>query len=218
MTNASHRILLADDHALVRQGLRMILDAEPDLTVVAEACDGMDALDTAAAVDFDLAILDVSMPRLTGLQAARELTRHKPGASVLVLSMHSNEQYLCEAARAGAAGYVLKSAVDHELADACRAALAGDGFVCPNEVDEEVRKRVDAAAAGIEDDRQQLSSRELEVLRLIAEGRSGRQIADALYISEKTVDRHRANIFDKLGMRDRVELTLYAVRTGLIEA
>jgi DNA-binding NarL/FixJ family response regulator len=210
----SARILLADDHALVRQGLRMILDAEPDLVVAAEACDGIEALEAAA--DADLAILDVSMPRLTGLQVARELSRRAPATPALMLSMHANEQYLCEAARAGAAGYVLKSVVDRELVAACRAALEGGDFVCPSAAGPELRRRI--AAAGVGDDNGQLSTRELEVLRLIAEGHSGREIAELLFISEKTVDRHRANIFDKLGMRDRVELTRYAIRTGLIEA
>ena len=214
---APTRILLADDHALVRRGLRMILDAEPNLTVAVEAADGIEAVEAAAGTDLDLAVLDISMPRMTGLQATRELRRRDPAVVVLLLSMHANEQYLCEAARAGAAGYVLKSAVDKELVETCRSALCGGDFVCPSVLDEATRARVTAIAAGGEGDAELLTARELEVLGLIAEGASGREIADALFISEKTVDRHRANIFDKLGLRDRVGLTRYAIRSGLIE-
>lgn len=212
------RILLADDHALVRHGVRMILEGDSDFTVVAEAGDGLEAIDAASGTSADLALLDVTMPRMTGLQATRELRRRHPDLAVVLLSMHAHEQYLYEAVRAGAAGYVLKSAVDHELVDACRLAMAGGGFVCPNSVDESVRARVAAVADGDHDAPNLLSVRELEVLRLIAEGTSGREVADTLFISEKTVDRHRANIFGKLGVRDRVELTRYAIRTGLIEA
>ena len=211
------RILLADDHALVRRGLRMILEAESDMSVAIEAGDGIEAVDAATDGAIDLAVLDVSMPRMTGLQATRELRRRHPELVVLLLSMHANEQYLCEAVRAGAAGYVLKSAVDKELVEACRAAIRGGNFACPSALDEATRARVEAVAEGDDGDSGSLSSRELEVLRLIAEGTSGREIAEALFISEKTVDRHRANIFDKLGMRDRVELARYAIRSGLIE-
>lgn len=211
------RVLLADDHALVRHGLRMILEAEPDFIVAREASDGVDAVEAAATTDIDLAVLDVSMPRMTGLQAARQLRRLQPGVAVLLLSMHANEQYLCDAVRAGAAGYVLKSAVDRELMDACRSSLRGGGFLYPSATDESTRLRIEATAEGATGDASSLSPRELEVVRLIAEGASGRDIADVLFISEKTVDRHRANIFDKVGMRDRVELARYAIRMGLIE-
>ena len=211
------RVLLADDHALVRHGLRMILEAEPDFIVACEASDGVDAVEAAATSDIDLAVLDVSMPRMTGLQAARQLRRLQPGVAVLLLSMHANEQYLCDAVRAGAAGYVLKSAVDRELTDACRSSLLGGGFLYPSGTDEFARLRIEASAEGGTGDVSSLSARELEVVRLIAEGASGRDIADTLFISEKTVDRHRANIFDKVGMRDRVELARYAIRMGLIE-
>jgi DNA-binding NarL/FixJ family response regulator len=212
------RILLADDHALVRRGVRMILDAEPDLSVVAEAGDGFAAVEAADATGVDIALLDVSMPRMTGVQAARELRRRKPGVAVVLLSMHASEQHLCEALRAGATGYVLKSAVDRELVDACRESVTGDRFVWPSAVDAAARARVEAATAGDGGDPGALSTRELEVLRLIADGASGREIAGELFISEKTVDRHRANIFGKLGVHDRVELTRHAIRTGLIEA
>jgi DNA-binding NarL/FixJ family response regulator len=213
------RILLADDHALVRRGLKLVLDCEPDLEVVAEASDGAAAVERAAAEPgLDLAILDVAMPLMTGLQAAAELHRRRPELPVLMLSMHENEQYLCEAARAGASGYVLKSAVDQDLVEACRSALRGSEFVCPPRVGEQVRERVARAAAGEAGAADPLSAREKQVVKLIAEGYSGREIGDVLCISEKTVDRHRANVFAKLALRDRLDVARYAIRTGLVEA
>ena len=210
------RVLLADDHTLVRRGLRMILEAEPDLRVVAEAGDGAAAVDAAAEVD--LAVLDVSMPRMTGLQAAAEISRRHSSVRSVVLSMHSNEQYLCEAAAAGASGYVLKSAVDEELVSTCRAAAQGTEFVFPRGIPEAVRERVQRAAAGDGVGSGPLSEREREVLKLIAEGYTGQQIASMLVISEKTVERHRSNLLEKLALRDRVDLTRYAIRVGLVEA
>jgi DNA-binding NarL/FixJ family response regulator len=210
------RVLLADDHTLVRRGLRMILEAEPDLQVVAEAGDGAEAVQ--AAMGADLAVLDVSMPRMTGLQAAAEIGRKHPSVRCVLLSMHSNEQYLCEAAQSGASGYVLKSAVDEELVSTCRAASQGEGFVFPQGISDAVRERVERAAAGGEFASGPLSEREREVLKLIAEGYTGQQIASMLFISEKTVDRHRSNLLEKLALRDRVDLTRYAIRSGLVEA
>jgi DNA-binding NarL/FixJ family response regulator len=216
-TTTRTRVLLADDHTLVRRGLRMILEAEPDLEVVAEAGDGAEAVRVAG--EADLAVLDVSMPRMTGLQAAAEIGRRYPDVRCVLLSMHSNEQYLCEAAQAGAEGYVLKSAVDEELVSTCRAASSrGAGFVFPHGTPEAVRERVERAAAGDATSMGPLTEREREVLKLIAEGHSGQQIASMLYISEKTVDRHRSNLLEKLGLRDRVDLTRYAIRIGLVEA
>jgi DNA-binding NarL/FixJ family response regulator len=206
------RILLADDHAVVRRGLRLVLDAEPDLQVVAEAGDGREAVDAALREPVDLAVLDVSMPRLTGLQAARELSGRRPELRTLILSMHDNEEYLFEALRAGASGYVLKTAADHDLIEACRAAVRGEPFLYPGAVTALVREFLDSGAPG-----DPLTARELEVVKLIAEGYRSRAIADELVISEKTVERHRSNILEKLGMRDRVELTRYAIRRGLIE-
>jgi DNA-binding NarL/FixJ family response regulator len=213
---ASTRVLLADDHTLVRRGLRMILEAEADLQVVAEAGDGAEAVRVAG--EADLAVLDVSMPRMTGLQAAAEIARKHPDVRCVMLSMHSNEQYLCEAVQAGAQGYVLKSAVDEELVSTCRAASTVTGFVFPHGTDPAVRERVERAAAGDATTSGPLSEREREVLKLIAEGYSGQQIAALLYISEKTVERHRSNLLEKLDLRDRVDLTRYAIRIGLAEA
>jgi DNA-binding NarL/FixJ family response regulator len=208
-------LLLADDHAMVRRGLRLILDAEADLEVVAEAGDGAEAVEQALRTDIDLAILDVSMPKLTGLQAAREITRQRPDVRILMLSMHDNEEYLFEALSVGASGYVLKSAVDQDLVGACRAALRGEPFLYPGAVTSLIRHHLERRRE--EPDHDPLSPREQEVVKLIAEGLSGREIAELLQISPRTVERHRANLLDKLGLQDRVEVTRYAIRRGLIE-
>jgi DNA-binding NarL/FixJ family response regulator len=211
------RILLADDHALVRRGVRLILDGEPDMQVVAEAGDGAEAIAKARSQDVDLAILDVTMPRLTGLQAARELSRVRPELRILILTMHDNEQYFFEALRAGAAGYVLKSVADRDLVEACRAAMRGEPFLYPGAVSALIRNYLDRARQGEEGPDNVLTPREEEILKLVAEGHSSKAIADTLVISVKTVERHRANMLQKLGMRDRLELTRYAIRAGLIE-
>jgi DNA-binding NarL/FixJ family response regulator len=211
------RILLADDHTVVRNGLRLVLDAEPDLHVVAEAGDGAEAVERALADDIDLAILDITMPRMSGLQAAHELARRKPDLRVLILSMHDSEQYLYEALRAGAAGYVLKSVADRDLVEACRAAMRGEPFLYPGAVRALIRDYLERARAGEAVREDPLTPRELEIVQLIAESRTSKDIAELLTISEKTVERHRANILDKLGLRDRVQLTRYAIRRGLID-
>jgi DNA-binding NarL/FixJ family response regulator len=211
------KILLADDHALVRRGLRLILDAQPDLEVVAETGDGAEAVKCGLSMDVDLAILDIAMPRMTGLQAARELQQRRPGLRILVLSMHESEQYLYEALRAGASGYVVKRAADRDLVEACRATMRGEPFLYPAAVTALVADSLRRARSG-EEPRDPLTPRETEVIKLVAESYTNQQIADALVISEKTVERHRANILEKLGMRDRVELTRYAIRNGLVEA
>jgi DNA-binding NarL/FixJ family response regulator len=211
------RILLADDHALVRNGLRMVLDAQPDLEVVAEAGDGAEALDTALREDVDVAILDIAMPRMTGLHAARELNRRRPAIRVLILSMHENERYLYEALKAGASGYVVKTVADRDLVQACRAALRGEPFLYPGAMSALIRDYLHRARNDQPVREDPLTPRELEVVKLIAEGHSSKQIAETLVISAKTVERHRANVLEKLGMRDRVDLTRYAIRRGLVE-
>jgi DNA-binding NarL/FixJ family response regulator len=211
------RILVADDHPIVLRGLRMVLDAQPDLQVVAEATDGDEAVERALSEDVHLAILDISMPRMTGLQAAREITRRKPDVRVLMLSMHDNEQYLFEAIRVGASGYVLKSAVDRDLVEACRAAMRGEPFLYPGAVRALMREYLDRARAGEAVSGEMLTPREEEIVKLIAEAHTNDEIAEMLVISKKTVERHRANILEKLGMRDRVELTRYAIRRGLVQ-
>ncbi len=211
------RIVLADDHALVRSGIRRVLEAEPDLVVVGEAADGAEAVQVVRETRPDLAVLDVSMPRLTGLQAAREIARRRPEVRMLMLSMHDNEQYFFSALRAGANGYVLKSAADEDLVTACRAAMRGEPFLYAGVAGTLVRDYLDRLRRGERLPAAVLTEREDQVVKLIAEGHSNREIAGALVISPKTVERHRANIMAKLGMRDRVDLTRYAVRAGLIE-
>jgi DNA-binding NarL/FixJ family response regulator len=211
------RILLADDHTLVRGGLKMLLDSEPDLAVVAEADDGATALEAAIREEIDLAILDVSMPRLTGLQVAGELHQRRPDLRTLMLSVHDNEQYFFEALKAGASGYVLKSAANRDLIEACRAAMRGEPFIYPAAASALVRDYLERAARGEEVPTDPLTPRELEVTKLIAEGLTSEEVAQTLMIAKNTVDRHRDNILEKLGMRNRVELTRYAIKRGLVE-
>lgn len=216
MTSAT-RILLADDHVLVRRGVRLILDNEPDLSVVAEAGDGAEAVEMAQDEQPDLAILDIAMPRLTGLQAARQLTRLLPDLRILILTMYDNEQYLFEALKSGASGYVLKSVADRDLVEACRAAVRGEPFLYPGAVTSLIRSYLDRAGQGEPVPERAITDREEEILKLVAEGHSSKEIADLLVISIKTVERHRSNLMAKLGMKDRLELTRYAIRAGLIE-
>jgi DNA-binding NarL/FixJ family response regulator len=202
---------------MVRQGLRLVLDAEPDFTVVAEAGDGLAALDRGTRDDIDLAVLDVAMPGKTGLRVARELVRRRPALRVVMLSMYDHEEYVLEALRSGASGYVLKSMADRDLVTACRAAMEGDAFLQPGEGAALVRARLERATADVPPSADPLTPRERDVLKLIAEAHTSKEIAEALVVSVKTVESHRANILAKLGMRDRVELTRYAIRRGLVE-
>jgi DNA-binding NarL/FixJ family response regulator len=217
MTPLKTRILVADDHPIVLRGLKTVLNAQPDCEVVAEASDGEEAVALALTEDIHLAILDISMPRKTGLQAAREITHRKPEVRVLMLSMHDNEQYLFEAIKVGAAGYVLKSAVDRDLVEACRAAMRGEPFLYPGAVRALMREYVERARAGDVLRGELLTPREEEIVKLVAEAHTNEEIGELLFISKKTVERHRANILEKLGMRDRVELTRYAIRRGLVQ-
>jgi DNA-binding NarL/FixJ family response regulator len=211
------RVLLADDHVVVRNGLRLVLDSVPDLEVIAEAGDGDEAVRQGLNEDIDLAVLDVSMPRMTGLQAARELSRRRPELRILMLSMHDNEQYFFEALKAGASGYVLKSAANRDLIEACRATMRGEPFLYPAAVTAVVRDYLERARDGEETPSDPLTPRESEVVKLIAEGHTSEEIAQALVISPKTVERHRSNSLEKLGLRNRVDLTRYAIRRGLVE-
>jgi DNA-binding NarL/FixJ family response regulator len=210
-------VLVADDHAVVREGLKAVLEREPDLKVVAEAHDGAQAVESAIADEIHLAILDIAMPRLTGLQAAREISRRRPDTRILILSMYDKEQYFFEALTAGASGYVLKRAADRDVVDACRKALRGEPFIYPATLRSLMRRYLRAVERGAGPGRGPLTAREEEIVKLIAEGRSSLEIAELLVISPKTVDRHRANILEKLAMHDRVELTRYAIREGLVE-
>jgi DNA-binding NarL/FixJ family response regulator len=211
------RVLLADDHAVVRSGLRAVLDSEPDIEVVAEAENGTEAIEKALANKVDLAILDVSMPRLTGLQATAELLRRRPGVRVLILSVHDSEQYFFEALKAGASGYVLKTAANRDLVEACRASMRGEPFLYPGAVTALIRDYLERARRGEAVPEDPLTARELQIVKLIAEGLTSDEIAETLVISRKTVDHHRSRILDKLGMRNGAELTRYAIRRGLIE-
>jgi DNA-binding NarL/FixJ family response regulator len=217
MTPLKTKILIADDHPVVVRGLRIVLDAQPDLEVAAEAGDGDEAVRRALTEDVQLAVLDISMPGRTGLQAAREITQRRPGLRVLMLSMHDNEQYLFEAMAAGASGYVLKSAVDRDLVEACRATMRGEPFLYPDGIRALMREHLERVRAG-ETRRDLLTPREEEVVTLVAHARTNDEIGALLGISKKTVERHRENVLEKLGMRDRVELTRYAIRRGLVAA
>jgi len=209
------RVLIADDHGIVRSGLTLLIDRQADMQVTAEAQDGIEAVERGLREDVDLAILDVAMPRRTGLQAARELARRRPEMRILMLSMHDLEDYCFQALKAGASGYVLKTVADRELVEACRAAMRGEPFLSPPTVRALMRAYVDDPSATLEGG---LTPREQEVAKLVAEAHTTEQIARLLVISPKTVERHRENILAKLGMRDRVELTRWAIRHGLVEA
>jgi DNA-binding NarL/FixJ family response regulator len=211
------RIVLADDHAMVRRGLRMVLEAEPDMAVVGEADDGAEAVKLALDTDADLVVLDVAMPRMTGLQAAAELKQRRPELRTLMLSMYDSEQYFFEALKAGASGYVLKSAADRDLVEAVRAAVRGEPFLYPAAVSALIRDYLDRASQGEATPSDPLTPRELEIVKLVAEGHTTDEIASTLVISKRTVEHHRSHILEKLGMRDRVELARYAIRRGLVE-
>lgn len=208
------RLLVADDHGVVRGGLKLLLDRQPDMEVVAEAADGAEAVSEALRHRPDLCVLDVSMPKLTGLQATREIKAQAPDMHVLVLSMHDDERYLFEALKAGAGGYVLKTEADHDLVDAVRAVSRGEPFLTNAGQRRLVREWLADPESGPSEP---LTPREQEVLKLIAEAHTNREIGEILHLSEKTVESHRGNLLRKLGMRDRVELVRYAIRRGLVE-
>jgi DNA-binding NarL/FixJ family response regulator len=206
------RVLIADDHGIVRSGLRLLLEAQSDIAVVAEAADGAEARELALRERPDLAILDVKMPKLTGLQATREIREQAPEVAVLILSMHDDERYLFEALKAGASGYVLKTQADTDLIDAVRAVERGEPFLTPEAQRSLIKDVLERGSSG-----EELTPREEEIVKLVAEAHTTKEIAGILHLSEKTVENHRANAMRKLGMRDRVELVRYAIRRGLIE-
>jgi DNA-binding NarL/FixJ family response regulator len=208
------RILLADDHEVVRRGLKLLLESEPDLRVTSEAGDGPSAVRQAVRDEVDVAVLDLSMPGMSGLQATREIARLRPSVRVIILSMHSNESYLREAMRAGASGYVLKSDGGHSLVAACRAAARGQNVGAPLN---RARPAAPAMEREAEASAEQLTAREAQILSLIADGHTTREIAGLLVISPRTVDRHREKLARKLNLRNRVELTRFALRQNLVE-
>jgi DNA-binding NarL/FixJ family response regulator len=205
------RILLADDHAVVRRGLRMVLESEPDLHVVCEAGNGSEAVREALENEIDLAVLDITMPEMGGLEAAREISLRRPQVRIVMLSVHDEDQYIAQAMRAGAHGYVRKSAADHDLLRACRAVTQQRGFFEPP------GHRGQRAARELDATSRLLTPREAEILALVAHGHSAREIAKLLVISHRTVERHRENLMRKLGAHTTAELTRHAVRLGLIE-
>lgn len=207
------RIVIADDHGIVRSGIRLLLERQEDIEVVAEAADGIEARDTVVRERPDLAILDVKMPGLTGLQATREIKAQAPEVSILILSMHDDDRYLFEALRAGASGYVLKSQADTDLLAAIRSVERGEPFLSPAAQQALIRDVLERGDEAESD----LTPREEEIVKMVAEANTSREIAQMLHLSEKTVENHRANAMKKLGMRDRVELVRYAIRQGLIE-
>jgi len=209
------RLLIADDHGIVRGGLRLLLDRQPDMEVVAEAGDGVEAVQMALRERPDVCVLDVSMPRMTGLQATVEIRSHAPDIIVLLLSMYDDERYLFEALQAGAAGYILKQEADTALVEAVRAVVRGEPFMT-NAAEKSLLR--DWMADDSTGPSEPLTLREREVLKLIAEAYTNKAIGETLHLSEKTIESHRANLMRKLEMRDRVELVRYAIRRGLIEA
>jgi len=208
------RVLIADDHGVVRSGLTLLIDRQVDMEVAAEAQDGIEAVERVLQVRPDVAVLDVSMPRLTGLHAARQIRDHTEDIQVLMLSMHDDEAYFFDALEAGASGYVSKRGADDDLIDAIRTVAGGRTFLNSRTQQTLMRKWLED---GVTERPDELTPRELEITKLIAEAFTNRQIAETLHLAEKTVESHRANVLGKLGMRDRVELVRYAIRRGLVE-
>ncbi|MEW5960777.1 MAG: response regulator transcription factor, partial [Chloroflexota bacterium] len=209
------KVLLVDDHVVVRQGLKALLTDEADIEVVGEANNGREALDRLAVLEPDVVLMDISMPGLNGIEATRQIKQRHPGVKVVILSMHANEEYVFQVLQAGAAGYVLKQSDSLEVLTAIRAALSGGSFLSPpisrTVINDYVRR---AEARGQGSDLDLLTSREREVLQLLAEGLSNRDIAEELNISIKTVESHRSNIMNKLEVNSKAELIKYALRKG----
>ena len=205
-------IVLADDHAVMRDGVRMVLESQPDLRVIGTADDGTEAVDLVDALRPDVAVLDIAMPHTNGLAAARQIHKRAPNTKIIFLSMHDGEEYFKEALRAGAAGYVLKRAAATELVAAIRAVQRGESYLDPA-----LSSALNDLGEGETGRLADLTEREIEVLKLVAEGLTNRQIAAQLIISVKTVQSHRTNIMEKLDLHDRTDLVKYAIRRGLIQ-
>jgi len=212
-------VILADDHTVVRQGLRALLDAEEDMQVVGEADNGRQAVQIAQRLRPDVVVMDIGMPSLNGLEATRQITKESPGSKVLILSSYSDEEYVQQLTEAGATGYLIKQTASQDLVMAIREVKKGNAFFSPA-----ISKRLldhyqQAFVRGepVKKGRSRLTSREMEVLQLIAEGHANKQIADKLFISIKTVEKHRQQLMDKLEIHDVAGLTRYAIRKGIIE-
>jgi two-component system response regulator NreC len=211
------RVLLAEDHTIVRKGLRSLLDAEATMTVVGEAENGRQAIDQVEHLLPDVVVMDIAMPGLNGLEATRQIKKRFPDVQVLVLTVHTGEEYILQILRAGASGYLVKQAAPTDLVQAIQAAHRGDVFLSPSISRKVIEEYVQQASAAPEvDSYETLTDREREVLQLIAEGSSTRQIAEQLHISVKTVETHRAHLMDKLELHSTAELTQYAIRKGVI--
>lgn len=212
-------VLLADDHRILREGIRSLLEKEPDIEVVAEASEGGEAVAKAQQLSPDLVLMDITMPGMNGLEATRQIKALKPGVKVLILTMHESNQYISQFLRSGASGYVLKDTAAQELVGAIRAVNQGDAFLYPSIarmlLEEYIQKVQSGEERGSYDG---LTDREREVLRMVAEGKTNKEIADDLSLSVRTVQAHRANLMGKLHMHDRTELVRYAIRKGLIPA
>ena len=211
------RVLLADDHTLMRRGLRLIVEQQPDLVVVGEAEDGRQAVALSASLKPDVAVLDIGMPNLNGIEAAKQITDGKSGAAIIILSMHADESYILRALKAGTRGYLLKDSAESDLVRAIRSVAEGKSFFSPAVskvlLEDYVKKM---QRTGSEDSYDLLTPREREILQLIAEGKSNKDVANLLNLSVYTVETHRANLMDKLKLKSAPELTLYAVRKGII--
>ncbi len=217
-TTSKIRVLLADDHAIVRQGVKLILMAEPDIEVVAEAEDGEQAVEMAKKLKPDVAVLDISMPGINGVEATRQIKAALPETHTLTLTMHSDDAYVFQLLKAGASGYVLKNAAATDLVQAVRAARRGEAFLYPSVAKAVVADYLKRLATGEgRETYDGLTEREKEILTLVAEGATNHDIAQRLYISVKTVQTHRAHIMEKLNLHDRTMLVRYAIRKGLIE-
>jgi two-component system response regulator NreC len=209
------RVLLAEDHTIVRKGLRSLLDDEIEIEVVGEAEDGQQAIELVQRVQPDVVLMDITMPVLNGLEATRQIKKLFPQVKVVVLTVHSTEEYIFQILRAGASGYVVKQAAVSELVQAIQTVYRGDSFLSPS-ISRQVVEEYGRRAEAIEDKYDRLTDREREVLQLIAEGRANREIAQLLHVTVKTVEAHRAHLMDKLGLRSTAELTRYALRKGIV--
>jgi two-component system response regulator NreC len=215
---AKVRVLVADDHTILRAGLKMMLNAQPDIEVVGEASDGHQAIAEAQRLAPDVIIMDITMPDCNGIEATKQVKRLMPETRVLVLTMHENEEYLFQMLRAGASGYMLKEAADTELISAIRVVSSGRFYLSPSAQSMMVSDYLQRVHTGEErDSYSALTEREREILKLVAEGYTNNQIGERLFISPKTVDTHRTHIMDKLNLHSRAELVKYAMRRGLLE-
>lgn len=212
------RVLLVDDHAIMREGLRLVLAAESHIEVIGEAEDGRQALDLVATLHPDVVVMDIAMPTLNGLEATRQIRQRFPQVQVVILTMHDNQLYYLQIAKAGAAGCVLKRSMGKDLVTAIEAAARGESYLPPAIAATLLADYRRLADRSVPEEVVPLTEREREILQLIAEGQTNREIADLLTVSIKTVQAHRANIMEKLGVHDRTDLVKYAIRTGIITA